>query len=98
MPHYADPFDTEAAFTAAIEATERMVAALRERAAGELTSPTGADGVRHGRVEPGHVRDLSTTLGHVAVRRLALRAPGRSVPMRSVRHPTGLSQRLVCRK
>jgi hypothetical protein len=44
MPHYADLFDPEAAFTAAIEATERTVAALRERAAAGDCSADDTEG------------------------------------------------------
>jgi len=36
---------------------------------------TGADGVRRGRVEPGHARELLTVFGTVQVNRLAYRAP-----------------------
>jgi hypothetical protein len=35
----------------------------------------GADGARHGRVEPGHTRELVTVFGAVQVNRLAYRAP-----------------------
>jgi len=37
---------------------------------------TGADGIRRGRVEPGHHRDLLTVFGGVQVSRLAYRTPG----------------------
>jgi hypothetical protein len=37
---------------------------------------TGADGVRRGRVETGHTRELATIFGHVQVARLAYRTPG----------------------
>jgi hypothetical protein len=53
----------------------RAVAEADARAAGDLAAPTDAAGVRHGRVEPGHLRHQATTVGRVTVPRLAFRAP-----------------------
>ncbi|WP_194904195.1 hypothetical protein [Catenulispora rubra] len=46
------------------------------QAAGRIEPPVDVNGVVHQRVEPGHVRHQSTTLGQVAVHRLAFRALG----------------------
>lgn len=53
----------------------RAAAEVDSHAAGELAAPIDAAGVRHGRVEPGHLRRQCTALGPVTVHRLAFRAP-----------------------
>jgi hypothetical protein len=45
-----------------------------------LAQVTGADGVRRGRVEPGHGRPVVTTLGEVRVRRIGYRSGIKGVP------------------
>jgi hypothetical protein len=49
---------------------------LRAAREGRASAVTGADGVGHGAVEPGHRRGLETIFGEVGVTRLAYRAKG----------------------
>lgn len=58
-------------FLDTLAATEQQA-----RARGHLAAPVDAAGVRHARIEADHVRHQATTLGQVAVHRLAFRAPG----------------------
>lgn len=54
----------------------RAAAEATARAEADLDAPVDADGVRHTRCEPGHVRLLACMLGRLRVHRLAFRAPG----------------------
>jgi hypothetical protein len=53
----------------------RATAEAKAKADGGLSAPVDVAGVRHGRTESGHLRRQVTTVGPVAVHRLAFRAP-----------------------